>query len=408
MPYASNDELQPSVKARYSDRCLTVYREVFNATERRTHDEGRSFATAETAAKQCKAAGKAVWSTAYVNDLPDSAFACPEQRKYPHHNANGGLDLAHLRNALSRVAQEDTETCGVQHLRSHAKEAGVGKSTDEATTTVSVDLVPTAVKFADGSDNIIEGLAIPYGGPWAGKDLHGEAFGPETDLALEWFPDEGRPFLYHHGLDGSVKAALVGRQIEREEMDIGQWVKVQLDKRNRHYEGIRQLVDEGSLFFSSGSMPHLVQTRKDGFIERWPWVELSGTPTPANDWAGAYAVKMADAIEHLAAVKAPIPDVLREAVDESLEATLAGLPYADHADRVLADVKALVTRSQEIADLRAKAGRRISAATRDRLAAVREQAQQVTADIDALLAEAIPEAQAAKDRSFLEVLALTH
>src|SRR5688572_11577720 len=56
-----------------------------------------------------------------------------------------------------------------------------------------------AVKFVDGSDTLIEGLAVPYGGSFGkGKDLHGEDFGPDTDLALDWFPEEGRPFLFHH------------------------------------------------------------------------------------------------------------------------------------------------------------------------------------------------------------------
>lgn len=259
-----------------------------------------------------------------------------------------------------------------------------------------------AVKFVEGSDNIIEGLAIPFGGPsWkpdtglvAGKDLHGEDFGPDTDYALDWFPEEGRPTLYHHGLDDAIKTALVGRQIEREEREVGQWVKVQLDKRSRYFEGIRQLVDEGALSFSSGAVPHLVKTRDDGHIERWPWVELSLTPTPANPDAAVYAVKAADAIEHLAAVRAAVPDALKEAVDESLDASLAGLPYADHADRVLADMKALVERSQEIADLRAKSKRRLGDATRNRLTALREEAQRVIEDLDALLVD--PEGEARK------------
>lgn len=261
-----------------------------------------------------------------------------------------------------------------------------------------------AVKFADGSDNIIEGLAIPFGGPFAGKDFDGEDFGPDTDIAADWFPSEGRPVIYHHGLDDGLKTALVGRQIEREERDAGHWVKVQLDKRNRYFEKIAQMVGDGALSFSSGAIPHLVQTRKDGHIERWPWVELSLTPTPANVFAGVYTVKSSDAIEHIAAVKAAIPDALKEAIDESLDASLAGLSYADHADRVLADMKALVIRTQEIADLRAKAKRRISAATRERLSAVRDQAQQVIGDIDGLLVDADSEASKATRAQYLSFL----
>lgn len=84
----------------------------------------------------------AEWTTAYVNDLPDSAFATIESggkkdgegktvprslRRYPHHNAQGALDLPHLRNALSRVNQDATTSQGKGHLMSHAKSAGIGQ-----------------------------------------------------------------------------------------------------------------------------------------------------------------------------------------------------------------------------------------------------------------------------------------
>ena len=74
---------------------------------------------------------RAAWSTAYVNALPASAFACPDERTYPHHNSAGDVDLAHLRNALSRVAQDDTTSCGVAHLRAHAAREGVGNRSEE-------------------------------------------------------------------------------------------------------------------------------------------------------------------------------------------------------------------------------------------------------------------------------------
>lgn len=84
----------------------------------------------------------AEWSTAYVNDLPDSSFAYIESggkkdsegktvprslRHYPHHDASGKIDLPHLRNALSRVNQEATTSQGKSHLQSHAKSEGVGQ-----------------------------------------------------------------------------------------------------------------------------------------------------------------------------------------------------------------------------------------------------------------------------------------
>lgn len=65
---------------------------------------------------------KAVWSTAYVNDLPDSAFLYVEEggekdadgktvprdkRHFPYRNAEGKVDLPHLRNAIARIPQSN-------------------------------------------------------------------------------------------------------------------------------------------------------------------------------------------------------------------------------------------------------------------------------------------------------------
>jgi len=61
---------------------------------------------------------KAVWTTAYMNDLPDSAFLYIEsggekkdgktqgnKRHFPYKNAEGKIDLPHLRNAIARIPQ---------------------------------------------------------------------------------------------------------------------------------------------------------------------------------------------------------------------------------------------------------------------------------------------------------------
>lgn len=88
---------------------------------------------------------RAEWDAAYINDLPDSAFACIDEggekdsdgkttprslRHYPHHNAAGDLDMPHLRNALSRVAQDETTFCGRDHLESHASTEEVGERSE--------------------------------------------------------------------------------------------------------------------------------------------------------------------------------------------------------------------------------------------------------------------------------------
>lgn len=67
------------------------------------------------------AAEKAVWDTAYVNNLPDSAFLYVEpgekdgegktkprsKRHFPYKDAGGKVDLPHLRNAIARIPQSN-------------------------------------------------------------------------------------------------------------------------------------------------------------------------------------------------------------------------------------------------------------------------------------------------------------
>lgn len=53
MPYASNSDLPAAVKENYSDRCQTVFRDVFNEDFKKNKNESRAFAIANSAAKNC-------------------------------------------------------------------------------------------------------------------------------------------------------------------------------------------------------------------------------------------------------------------------------------------------------------------------------------------------------------------
>jgi hypothetical protein len=74
---------------------------------------------------------KEAWSTAYKNALPDSAFACPKSRKYPHHSKSGAVDRGHLANALARLGDESNDQCGAAHLKSHAAKLGMAEKAVE-------------------------------------------------------------------------------------------------------------------------------------------------------------------------------------------------------------------------------------------------------------------------------------
>lgn len=137
----------------------------------------------------------------------------------------------------------------------------------------------TAVKMIDAREGRVGGYLVVWGDATT-RDLQGEYFTPETELGLTWY--DRRPVLYHHGLDGNLKAAVIG-QIETLQIDeVGVWAEAQLDLRQRYVQVVYNLIERGLLSWSSGSLPHLVAVANDGHIKRWPIVEGSLTPTPAE------------------------------------------------------------------------------------------------------------------------------
>lgn len=252
-----------------------------------------------------------------------------------------------------------------------------------------------AVSFVKGSDDLVEGLAIPFTGPFkGGKDFDGEDFGPDTDYAFDWFP-HGRPALFDHGVDGALKTTVTGRQTSHEITDEGVWAQVQLDRSAKYHAVLKDLIAAGKMFFSSGSMPHLVQATKSGHITRWPWVELSFTPTPSNAYAAVHPVKSVDLIARMAdAGIEPSAQLIAAALkaldaiptdDDSLP---AGLKFADHADRLLGDVEEFRDRISGLIEVRAKSGRVLSAQTRERLLRHPASLRELADDLDGLLSEA--------------------
>jgi len=131
--------------------------------------------------------------------------------------------------------------------------------------------------------DIVEGWAAPFYGPAAGCDLQGEYFSARTDFGL----DRGtQPALkFQHGLDAEIGHEQIGTVLEHRVTDLGLWVKAQLDKRSKYYVYIRKLMEMGALSFSSGAIPKLVRVGSNGEILKWPWLETSLTPWPANPTA---------------------------------------------------------------------------------------------------------------------------
>ena len=135
------------------------------------------------------------------------------------------------------------------------------------------------VKMIDASAGRIGGYLITWGEPGQ-RDLQGEYFTPQTDVGLDWY--ERRPVLYHHGLDGALKAAVIGVIETLRPDETGLWAEAQLDLNKHYVRAVQRLVDQGVLSWSSGSLPHLVEVSAEGQIKSWPIVEGSLTPTPAE------------------------------------------------------------------------------------------------------------------------------
>lgn len=135
----------------------------------------------------------------------------------------------------------------------------------------------TALKML--GEGRVGGYLVNWGSP-SQKDLQGEYFTPLSSLGLDWYTQ--RPVLYHHGLDGNVKAAVIGVIDTLKADAIGVWAEAQLDLRQKYVLTVLKLVEKGILGWSSGSLPHLVEVERDGHIKSWPIVEGSLTPTPAE------------------------------------------------------------------------------------------------------------------------------
>lgn len=105
--FADNDETEVIIqKQALVNGCIDIINEL----------ETRNVNVTKYADELCKA----VWTRAYINDLPDSAFLYVESggkkddedktkprslRHFPYKDSTGKIDLIHLKNALSRIPQ---------------------------------------------------------------------------------------------------------------------------------------------------------------------------------------------------------------------------------------------------------------------------------------------------------------
>lgn len=250
---------------------------------------------------------KMVWTTAYVNDLPDSAFLYVESggskdsegkttprslRHFPYKDSTGKVDLAHLRNALARIPQSslsaDVKARVIAKAEAIAKANGVGKSfEDEKNMTESLTYYGGEVKAL--GDGRIGGYLVLFtpGSP----DLQGDFFTKSTDFFID--SGDQRPILYRHGAHPVIKSRQLGKaQVTID--DVGVFIEGELALRDKYEKAIYTLAEKGKLGWSSGSMGHLVTRKPNGKsfeITSWPIGEASLTPNPVEGRTAAIPLK---------------------------------------------------------------------------------------------------------------------
>jgi phage head maturation protease len=129
------------------------------------------------------------------------------------------------------------------------------------------------IKSQDDKSVVIAGYGVVFGG----EDLDGEHFSKDTDFMLDLVP--AKSVFYEHTQDLPQHA--LGKTIKEISDEVGIWIEAQLDKSTAYVEAVLELIGEGVIGLSSGTAGHLAQ-RSGSFIRRWPIVEYSLTPQPAE------------------------------------------------------------------------------------------------------------------------------
>lgn len=189
-------------------------------------------------------------------------------------------------------------------------------------------------------DGKIGGYLVVYGDQNK-KDSGGEWFTPETDYSLNYYPT--RPVLYHHGLS-DIEAVKIGTIISIKADSVGLYAEAILDI-NHEDPTIRQYartaykrVLANKLWWSSGSAPNLVDIKPSGRIDRWPLIEGSLTPIPA-DTTGRTSVS---------AIKSAISALETEELEPPKEPSAKGDGETETVESVSVSIKSNLERKPSV------------------------------------------------------------
>lgn len=166
--------------------------------------------------------------------------------------------------------------------------------------TGSAPIMGTSVVYHGGDikalgDGRVGGYLVRFSGP-TDPDLTGEFFTKDTQFGTNMQP----PVLYHHGMDGHMKARIIGSSTLKMD-DVGLWIEAQLDLRDEYEKAVYgRLVAEGKAGWSSGAATvEYEPLGKSYWIKTWLIAEASITPIPAEPRNAAIPIKSLPPVEEL-------------------------------------------------------------------------------------------------------------
>jgi uncharacterized protein YdaT len=126
----------------------------------------------------------------------------------------------------------------------------------------------------------IAGYELLWGSP-ENRDYHKDFFTRKTALWLDQYPHV--PLLFHHSLDKALGSEVIGHRTKAAPDDEGLWVEHWIARGNKYFNLIKALLDAGKLYYSPGSVAHLMR-RDDatGELKAFPIVEDSVTVAPSQ------------------------------------------------------------------------------------------------------------------------------
>jgi hypothetical protein len=383
VPYADNDELPDAVKARYSARCQTVFRNAFNGAD---GDEASRFKIAHTAAGNCKGSGKD------VAELTQSAYSAPvsgrELKSFAvkdfELNEEGEVKVAFTEMGIVDRDDDYTFPGAIPH-----KDVPISAYA-HATWPERGGLLPTGKGSVrpDGNLGIFEGKF--FTDTTHGRDtyLTVKHLGPLQEWSYGYIVTEfGDP-------PGNIKAARGLKKMDIFEVSpvlvgAGPTTRTLAVKAAEGKAATANVMDAQ---YAVGSLLRIIEQAALRDEEDADVADLRKAINNIRAFVDSEVLKVGtpDDLERLAAERAAIYTANGAVIPEMKGSLLVGLPFGLHFDRVLEEVKALQSRTTDIVSLRLKEGRAISSARRGRLEAQAGTLKDILDDIQRLLEETAP------------------